>query len=536
MMASETLRRHVKGYGFVLPWLIALTVFIGMPFIAGFYFSLCDYPGLESPVFVGLDNYKEMLGDKLFWKSMGVTITYGAVAIPCGVVLAMTLAMFLNARIRGQTFYRVVFYIPFLVPTVVVAVLWMWIFNPDYGLLNIVINQIFRGINWCVGLLFSLPKADSQDKYSVLSVILPVFALLAWFFAHKVSTGRKEIAACGNKKLLYALAAPGFYLFVAGCAYQVLKVVLLPILGIITWRAALTELPYALVAPAATLLVIGVVVKFGWWDGLKACGWISLLVAALVGVAVSAGLFFFGENLVQQVKDNPGIIVWTLLLPAAAILMQRLWGQVGRSRQGGLNHSAGSFLFILSAIVLVVGAATLVYVALHQWLPVDMKKLQSPGWLSDGSTMPSLVPNSPPWALWALIVMSMWGVGQMAVIYLAKLQDVPGELYEAAEIDGATWIQKTWHVTIPQITPIILFNVTMAIIGEFQVFAEPYIMTQGGPEDKTRFIAMFIYEQVFNYQRMGYGSAAAFILFLVIVALTVFAYKVLQKRIYYAAK
>jgi ABC-type sugar transport system permease subunit len=535
-MTSGTLRRHLKGYAFVFPWIIALTIFIGMPFIAGFYFSLCDYPGLESPVFVGLDNYKEMMGDKLFWKSMGVTITYGAVAIPCGVVLAMVLAMFLNARIRGQTFYRVVFYIPFLVPTVVVAVLWMWIFNPDYGLLNIVINQIFHGINWCVNQFFSVPKASSQDMYSILSVIIPASALLVWFFAHMVSTNRKEIAACGSKKVLYAVVAPGFYLFIAACAYMVIRVVLLPILGITTWRAALVELPWAIVAPAAAAFVIAVVLKFDWWDGLKVCGWISFLVASLVALLVSAGLFFFGENLPQQVRDNPGVIVWTLLLPAGAYIMQRFWGRMGRSRQGGLQHSAASFLFVLSAIVVVIGAAILVYLALHQLLPVDMKKLQSPGWLSDGSTMPSVIPNSPPWALWALIVMSMWGVGQMAVIYLAKLQDVPAELFEAAEIDGATWIQKTWHVTIPQITPIILFNVTMAIIGEFQVFAEPYIMTQGGPEDKTRFIAMFIYEQVFNYQRMGYGSAAAFILFLVIVSLTLFAYKVLQKRIYYAAK
>ena len=82
-----------------------------------------------------------MVGDQYFWqKSIGVTFTYGAVAIPCGVCLAMTLAMFLNARVRGQTFYRVVFYIPFLVPTVVVAILWMWIFNPEYGLLNIVLK------------------------------------------------------------------------------------------------------------------------------------------------------------------------------------------------------------------------------------------------------------------------------------------------------------------------------------------------------------------------------------------------------------
>jgi multiple sugar transport system permease protein len=124
----------------------------------------------------------------------------------------------------------------------------------------------------------------------------------------------------------------------------------------------------------------------------------------------------------------------------------------------------------------------------------------------------------------------------MAVIYLAKLQDVPVELYEAADIDGANWLSKTWHITIPMISPVILFNVVMAIIGTFQVFAEPYIMTNGGPEDKTRFVAMFVYDQAFLYQRVGYASAVAWVLFVIIVVLTILAFRMSRRHVYYAGR
>jgi multiple sugar transport system permease protein len=189
------------------------------------------------------------------------------------------------------------------------------------------------------------------------------------------------------------------------------------------------------------------------------------------------------------------------------------------------------------AIVAVAAAAlALVNASLHYAAPADMRKLHSPGWLSDGDPMPSAVPFAPSWALWALVIMALWSVGQMAVIYLAKLQDVPVELYEAADIDGAGWLQKTWQITLPMISPVILFNVVMAIIGTFQVFAEPYIMTSGGPEDKTRLIAMFVYDQAFQYQRVGYASAVAWILFIMIVTLTLLAFRISQKRVYYAGR
>ena len=185
------------------------------------------------------------------------------------------------------------------------------------------------------------------------------------------------------------------------------------------------------------------------------------------------------------------------------------------------------------------GAACIAAVifALAVWLnPTDLTKIQSPGWLTDANPFPSGLSVAPSWALWALIYMSLWGVGQMAIIYLAKLQDVPISLYEVADLDGANWWQKTRYITLPMISPVILFNIIMGIIGAFQVFTEPYIMTAGGPADRTRFVAMFIYDQAFQYQRLGYGSAVAWVLFLVIVGLTLLALRISRDRVYYAAR
>ncbi|HYF51410.1 MAG TPA: sugar ABC transporter permease [Planctomycetota bacterium] len=144
--------------------------------------------------------------------------------------------------------------------------------------------------------------------------------------------------------------------------------------------------------------------------------------------------------------------------------------------------------------------------------------------------------GSTTWALPSLVLMGLWTVGQTAFIYLAKLQDVPQELYEAAEIDGATPWQKVWFVTLPMISPIILFNTIMSIIGAFQVFTQPYIMTNGGPDNATMFVPQYIWESAFVTMRMGYACAMSWILFLVIAVLTVLAFKISKDRVYYAGR
>ena len=123
--------------------------------------------------------------------------------------------------------------------------------------------------------------------------------------------------------------------------------------------------------------------------------------------------------------------------------------------------------------------------------------------------------------LGALIVKSLWNLGVPMVIYLAALQGMPQQLYEAAEIDGAGEWPKFRAITLPMLSPAIFFNVVMGIIGGVQTFAEPYVMTGGGPDNATLFLGLHLYQSAFHYLKMGYASAMAWIMFLLIFGLTI---------------
>ena len=128
--------------------------------------------------------------------------------------------------------------------------------------------------------------------------------------------------------------------------------------------------------------------------------------------------------------------------------------------------------------------------------------------------------QSPAWSLPSLVLLSLWAVGGSMVIYLAGLKDIPAHLYEAATIDGASSWQRLRHITLPMLTPVIFFNLVMGLIGVFQYFTEAYIMTQGGPEDSTHFYALYLFERAWRYLDMGYASAMAWVLFLIIMIVT----------------
>lgn len=150
--------------------------------------------------------------------------------------------------------------------------------------------------------------------------------------------------------------------------------------------------------------------------------------------------------------------------------------------------------------------------------------VRPPNWLSD-----------PAFTKPALILCTVWTAGHAVVIFLAGLQDVPRQLYEAAEIDGASFWQKLWHVTLPMISPVIYFNGIMALIGSFQVFALPFIITGGtdGPGRSLMFTATYIYRRAFEYWDMGYACAIGLVLFLCVLALTVLAHRVSQRFTHY---
>ncbi len=153
--------------------------------------------------------------------------------------------------------------------------------------------------------------------------------------------------------------------------------------------------------------------------------------------------------------------------------------------------------------------------------------INGPAWLGD-----------PQWAKPALILMSIWGVGNAVVIYLAALQDVPGELLEASSLDGANALQKIWHITLPMISPVILFNVIVGLIGAFQFFTQVHIMTdgRGSPADSTLMMSIYLYQSAFEFFKMGYASAQAWILFLIIVIFTLVLFRISGRLVYYGGR
>ncbi|HEY0866152.1 MAG TPA: sugar ABC transporter permease [Fimbriimonas sp.] len=286
-------RRNQRiGLLFAMPWILGFLVFLAYPLLSSFYYSFTSFSVLRTPIWIGGENYRELLGDEVFHISLRNTVLFSAASVPLATVGAIILAMLLNTGVRGMAFYRTLFYIPSLVPMVALGVLWLWVFNGQYGLLN---------------------------------------------------------------------------------------------------------------------------------EGIKSTG------------------------------------------------------------------------------------------------------IAGPPWLTD-----------PAWSKWTLVIISIWGTGNAMVIYLAGLQDVPQSLYEAAEMDGAKTLRKTWHVTLPMISPVILFNVIMGIIGSLQTFALPYVMFPGGqPARSTYFFAMYLYDNAFLYQRMGYASAMGWVMFAMTLTLTLLALKLAARHVHY---
>jgi len=148
--------------------------------------------------------------------------------------------------------------------------------------------------------------------------------------------------------------------------------------------------------------------------------------------------------------------------------------------------------------------------------------IEGPAWLLDAN-----------WALPALIITSLWGIGGTTLIFLAGLQAIPEELYEAAEIDGAGLWSRFWSVTLPLISNVTFFNLVLGIIGALQVFTDAFVITRGGPNHATLFLSVYLYQHAFQYLNMGYASAIAWFMFFVVMLLTVLVFKSSPLWVYY---
>jgi len=151
--------------------------------------------------------------------------------------------------------------------------------------------------------------------------------------------------------------------------------------------------------------------------------------------------------------------------------------------------------------------------------------ISAPSWLTDEK-----------WAMPALILMNLWIIGPNTVIFLAALQGIPKTLYEAGQIDGANFLQQFFHVTIPMLSPIILLVTVITTVESFQVFAEPYALTEGGPNYATMIGALYIYLNAFKYGNLGYACAFSWILLLMVMGFTGLQFLLSRHWVYYEAR
>jgi multiple sugar transport system permease protein len=227
--------------------------------------------------------------------------------------------------------------------------------------------------------------------------------------------------------------------------------------------------------------------------------WHSLSVTfKYAAFALPLGLVFSYLIAVLLNQKIPGVNVWRTIyfLPSvvAGVAVALLWARIFDPKFGILNPFLAQF------------------------------GIKGPGWLAD-----------PDWSVPALVIMSLWGVGGNVIIYLAGLQGVPTDLYDAAKVDGATAWQRFRHVTLPMTTPVIFYNLVLGLIGAFQYFTEVYVLTggAGGPVRSTLFYNLYLYQNAFKYFHMGYASTMAWVLFVIVLLLTLLIFRSSDTWVYY---
>jgi multiple sugar transport system permease protein len=210
----------------------------------------------------------------------------------------------------------------------------------------------------------------------------------------------------------------------------------------------------------------------------------ATLVFAL-GIAMLLDRPFRGVNLARTVIYLPALV--------SPVVVAAVWKWLLDSERGALN-------------------------AALWWLGIE-----GPPWLS-----------SETWVLPAFVLMGLWQVGAQTLVFLAGLQGQDRTLLDAARMDGASAWRRFWHVTLPGLGPVVLFNVVMGTITAFQIFAQPFVMTQGEPGNASRFLSLYIYETAFHHLAMGYASAIAWVMFIVLFVLTLLTLAFGKRFVHYA--
>jgi len=262
-------------------------------------------------------------------------------------------------------------------------------------------------------------------------------------------------------------------------------------------------------------ILVSFIASFTQWDIVSPPQWIG---AGNYKEIVSSDLFW-------QVLRNTFYYV-ALAVPLTIVLSLFLAIAVNRKLKGiGLFRTV-YFLPVVTSMVAVAivwgwlynPEYGLINYVLRSWFGV-----QGPAWLRD-----------PNWAMPAMIIVGVWkALGYNMMIFLAGLQSVPDEYYEAARLDGANTRQRFFSITLPMLTPTIFFVLVVTLIGSFQVFEQTYILTRGGPANATLTISYFIFQNAFQFFRMGYASALAYVLFAIVFVLTLIQLRYQKKWVFY---
>lgn len=258
---------------------------------------------------------------------------------------------------------------------------------------------------------------------------------------------------------------------------------------------------------------------------------LSLTDFDLYALADSGDLRFVGFGNYSQLLETP--LFWKALGNTFYFVIVGVPLSIGLSLGAAmlLNGAASKLVGIFRTALFAPVVTTLVAVAViwryllhtkYGMLNYGLEKIgvDPVDWLGD-----------PDWAMPAIILFAVWkNFGYNMVILLAGLQTIPNDLYEAARVDGASAWQRFLHVTLPGLGPMLLLVSILTMAGYFQLFAEPYVMTQGGPVESTVSVLYFMYEQGFKWWNLGFASAVAFILFVIMFAITAIQYRVARAR------
>lgn len=369
-------KETLAAYVFILPATIVMVTFHFFPIFYAFYISLFNW-GLIQGRFVGADNYIRAITADEFWRALNVTVYYVLGAVPLSLGIGLMIAYLLFQKIRGRSFFRTFYFMPYVMSLVAAAMVWRWLYHPNYGFFN---------------------------------DILALFGVGKWL----------------------------------------------------------------------------------WLD--ESAGVFTLLLGYL-GLPFKNGYF----------TNGAWTAVYTLIMTALAVLC--IVQVRRRSAVGIVGLVVVGFCFFFGA--------------------VDSFLLNAPG------ASLAKVPD-PALALVSVVIFSTWQhVGFDIVLFLAGLTAISPELYEAGRIDGANEWQIFRHITIPLVSPTTFFLMIISTIGTFQAFNHIYIMTAGGPLGATRTVTMFVFQNFYDFTRVGYASALAFILFFIILGLTIVQMRVVGRRVNY---